>query len=1076
MARIPSSKSPANESAGRKILTVNDGVARVSIDPSSVVKYVRVGNDLLIHRDSGKIIRVKAFFTADDQQRLELVFVHHNREWPVTAVTSTIPVDDETGREVLFASGTDGSGVGLLGNAGLLGLLGAAAAGVGATLGGGSGGGSGSDNTPAPLAPSLNLQAHQNGTVTASGLSAPGASVLVTFPDGSTKTVLADANGEYRATSLHAQPSGEVTAVTIDVNGKVSPPANADYLDKIAPASPDGVVFDDDIGTVQGLIEADTITDDARPTISGNAEAGSTVTIRDGETVLGTVRADTSGKWSFTPTTPLRDGVHSITITAKDAAGNESAAAGPLQFTVDTSGPDVVVTNADAVDDDGAVLSAIANDGLTRDTTPRLSGTSEAGAKIVIYDNGVQIGSTLADKDGAWSFAPPALAEGNHAFTAQATDTAGNAGKVSDVWTFRVDTTAPEVPVIGRIMDDIGSVTGPLADSAVTDDRRPQLSGSGVTAGDIVTIYHNDNAIGTAVAGSDGRWSFTIDEDLIDGEHEFTVTATDAAGNESVKSTPHMIVVDTEAPEANFVPVIASASDDVAPNTEPVLDHGYTNDTTPRLNGSGAEPNGLVRIYEGSTLLGQAQADSGGNWSFDVPARAQGEHMFTAIAVDVAGNEGSSSALFTLTIDTTAPGTGAATITHALDDQNPVTGEMAAGDVTNDATPTLQGTADADIVLVRIYDDGLYLGQAHVANGTWSFTPEGNLSHGIHNFQLKAVDAAGNEAIGYSQSFSLTLDLLAPNPPTIGKIRDDEGSIKSTVADGASTDDLRPELSGTGAEAGSIVTIYDDGHVLGTTVAADNGSWTFTPATDLEERDYSFTVTATDKAGNEGPHSPAYEITIDRTAPNKPLIISVEDDVEAIAGDLEDGDFTNDRTPRLNGAGAEAGSLVGIYDNGNKIGEAHADSFGNWTFTPLASLTQGAHSFQVSSTDAAGNESEKSDPFTLVVDSIAPNRPVLGAVTDAEGTITGALRGGSVSNDPRPVISGSNAEAGAIITVYDRGEAIGTAVVAVDGTWAMTPEIDLEEGPHQIAISATDMAGNESPRSPALNFTIDTTA
>ncbi|MGY0203023.1 Ig-like domain-containing protein, partial [Acinetobacter soli] len=30
------------------------------------------------------------------------------------------------------------------------------------------------------------------------------------------------------------------------------------------------------------------------------------------------------GKWSFTPTTPLTDGTHSITYTVKDAAGNES--------------------------------------------------------------------------------------------------------------------------------------------------------------------------------------------------------------------------------------------------------------------------------------------------------------------------------------------------------------------------------------------------------------------------------------------------------------------------------------------------------------------------------------------------------------------------------------------------------------------------------------------------------------------------------------------------------------------------------------------------------------------------------
>ncbi|MGY0205907.1 Ig-like domain-containing protein, partial [Acinetobacter soli] len=41
--------------------------------------------------------------------------------------------------------------------------------------------------------------------------------------------------------------------------------------------------------------------------------------------------------WSFTPSTGLADGAHSITTTATDAAGNTSAASDALNFTVDTT-------------------------------------------------------------------------------------------------------------------------------------------------------------------------------------------------------------------------------------------------------------------------------------------------------------------------------------------------------------------------------------------------------------------------------------------------------------------------------------------------------------------------------------------------------------------------------------------------------------------------------------------------------------------------------------------------------------------------------------------------------------------
>ncbi|MCP4304462.1 MAG: hypothetical protein GY788_06200, partial [bacterium] len=49
------------------------------------------------------------------------------------------------------------------------------------------------------------------------------------------------------------------------------------------------------------------------------------------------------------------------------------------------------------------------SDLITSDNKLKLKGIAEAGAKIVIYDNGVKIGTTKANKKGIWTFKTDAL-------------------------------------------------------------------------------------------------------------------------------------------------------------------------------------------------------------------------------------------------------------------------------------------------------------------------------------------------------------------------------------------------------------------------------------------------------------------------------------------------------------------------------------------------------------------------------------------------------------------------------------------------------------------------------------------
>ena len=104
-----------------------------------------------------------------------------------------------------------------------------------------------------------------------------------------------------------------------------------------------------------GSSSSDNLTNTTTPTFTGSAETGSSVTLYDGATVLGTVATAADGTWSI-DSSSLSAGVHTITAQATDAAGNVGAASGGLSVTIDTTAP--TLTSANPADDtNGASVS-----------------------------------------------------------------------------------------------------------------------------------------------------------------------------------------------------------------------------------------------------------------------------------------------------------------------------------------------------------------------------------------------------------------------------------------------------------------------------------------------------------------------------------------------------------------------------------------------------------------------------------------------------------------------------------------------------------------------------------------------
>ena len=80
-----------------------------------------------------------------------------------------------------------------------------------------------------------------------------------------------------------------------------------------------------------------TITNHNTQTLTGTAEAGSTVKLYDGATLLGSAAANGSGAWTYTTAALANGGKPEREAT--DAAGNTGVHSAALAVTVDTPSP-----------------------------------------------------------------------------------------------------------------------------------------------------------------------------------------------------------------------------------------------------------------------------------------------------------------------------------------------------------------------------------------------------------------------------------------------------------------------------------------------------------------------------------------------------------------------------------------------------------------------------------------------------------------------------------------------------------------------------------------------------------------
>ncbi|WP_240465238.1 Ig-like domain-containing protein, partial [Pseudomonas aeruginosa] len=373
-------------------------------------------------------------------------------------------------------------------------------------------------------------------------------------------------------------------------------------------------------------------------------------------------------------------------------------------------------------------------------------------------------------------------------------------------------------------------------------------------------------------------------------------------------------------------------------------------------------------------------------------------------------------------------------VTVLIDDVDPIVGLIKHNGKTNDEQPTFSGkVADVnDVSAVNIYDNDVLIGSAPVdAAGNWTFIPDGEhkLGQGAHSFQATSVDVAGNESTK-TAGWNFTVDTEAPilvidsNSSEQLNLIDDVGSKTGPIAKGGVTDDAKPAFQGKVPLVGDIVAInvYDNGELIGSAVVNANGTWSFTPSTDLVGGLHNFQAATVDGAGNESARTESWGFTVDTLPPTElpqgDDALQLIDDVGAKTGLIAKGDVTDDAKPQFMGKRAPVdAALVNIYDNGALIGSTSVKN-GEWNFEPSQPLQAGSHNFQAAAVDAVGNEGEKTADWSFTVKLNAPQAPSLNHVSDNFGLITSThLQPGSVTDDKTPTVSGT-AEPGAVVYLY----------------------------------------------------------
>ncbi|EDT2340396.1 non-fimbrial adhesin SiiE [Salmonella enterica] len=830
---------------------------------------------------------------------------------------------------------------------------------------------------------------------------------------------------EFKDNEL-SEGENSIKVVAVDKAGNKNETTDSIITDTIAPEKPT-IELDD---SSDSGIKNDSITNSTLPTFIGVAEPGSTVSIYLGLKHLGEVIVAKDGTWSYTLTTPLKDGEYNITATATDIAGHTSATAN-LPFTIDTR-ISYFSAEIETTDDSGIV-----GDNVTNNTRPTFTGKTEPNAIISVINSetGEEVIFKANDK-GEWTFNFTSdSVEGINNLTFTVEDVAGNKKDFS--FSYVIDTIAPVPPTVS--LEDFVVLPNGII---LSGNDLPALVGTAEPKSTIL-LMRDGKLYDSIEVDSNGTWNYQFSNKFLQGAYDIEIISQDAAGNKS-STVKYSFTIQTEVvpPKAEL-----DASDDSGAKGDWI-----TNKHNALTLLGTADRFATVNILIDGKTIGVTTADADGNWNFDISRNlSDNVYKITVESIDPLGR--TSSVDYQLTIDSFTP--IPTVMLHDSADSG-VKGDM----ITKINTPLFTGMAEAN-AKVSIYVDGVLSGEAIAGDdGVWNFQFTTALSDGSHDVTVKVEDIAGNTASSSAYNFQI---VTQTQKPTIELVNDTGVDNTDHIIN-----EKNPALTGTAAPY-STVKLYIDGALIAEVRTNKDGRWEYTLKADqgLVDGDHRITASVEDIAGNIA-HSDPFLISVD-TAISIPIVSLSPDSDSGIADD----NLTNIVKPTLHLKDIDPDIIsVQVWDaaSDTQIGVATQQPDGPWAYTFTSDLTEGLHQVYVKVEDIAGNKAN-SAVFDFTIDTTV-STPVISLLSKDDTGVTGD----NLTNINKPgfAISGVDADAHRVVVqVMHNGVSEEIELSHLNGSWLFIPGNTWADGSYTLTVKVEDKAGNTNYSAP-LTVVIDT--
>src|SRR5262249_52341880 len=281
----------------------------------------------------------------------------------------------------------------------------------------------------------------------------------------------------------------------------------------------------------------------------------------------------------------------------------------------------------------------------------------------------------------------------------------------------------------------------------------------------------------------------------------------------------------------------------------------------------------------------------------------------------------------------------------------PVPTALSAAATPTNAKPALTWTSGGADALSGFARYDVYRGTALAGSSTsTSFTDSALSTSGSYSYTVKPVATAGT-VCNASTAKVVVYDVIAPPVPG-GFTAPAATKVKPTLTFSAATD--------TGGSGTDHYNVYRDGALLGVALTT---SYTETSTT-YPDGSYAYSVSAVDKAGNEGPQTVPKVVVYDTVAPVAPATPTTSAPITKVKPAVS---WTATTDPGGSGVNSYA-----VYRDGVQIAAAAVGT----SYQDTALSTNGTYAYAIRANDAAGNTSALTATVSVTYDTVAPPVPV----------------------------------------------------------------------------------------------------